>query len=152
MKEDGVDAESLQKLFVIPSVGSPPCIFVDDGVYSRNRNFRILLSSKIGKDMTLRRHKNCQFFGLKSGNLFIAGNSTGKKMKCNDDTNAADMVDHVNEDEEKFYFTQSLVSNVEYSADIRWLIFPISKYDTPQILDKFEKKEFVSREETREGK
>ncbi|KAJ3286866.1 hypothetical protein HK104_008853 [Borealophlyctis nickersoniae] len=50
--EDGEERERARRLFVRDDKGEVR-LFVDDGVYSRNRNFRIYLSSKIGKQSIL---------------------------------------------------------------------------------------------------
>lgn len=46
--------ERLKKLITITSdISKLPCLFVDEGVYTKNRNFRLYMSSKISKNVNL---------------------------------------------------------------------------------------------------
>ncbi|XP_008055415.1 DNA-directed primase/polymerase protein [Carlito syrichta] len=68
-------------------------LFVDLGVYTRNRNFRLYKSSKIGKHVTLEIAEDNKFFPTQSKNI----------------------------SEEYQYFLSSLVSNVRFSDTLRIL-------------------------------
>ncbi|XP_036750251.2 DNA-directed primase/polymerase protein isoform X2 [Manis pentadactyla] len=68
-------------------------LFVDTGVYTRNRNFRLYKSSKIGKHVALEVAEDNKFFPKKSENV----------------------------SEESQYFLSSLVSNVRFSDTLRIL-------------------------------
>ncbi|KAJ3037510.1 hypothetical protein HDV00_001623 [Rhizophlyctis rosea] len=71
-------------------------LFIDDGVYSRNRNFRVWLSSKIGKSVALE----------------VAG-SSGKKPICGRDLEGGA--------EDEAFFLNSLVCAVEYRPGMKIL-------------------------------
>ncbi|XP_034860149.1 DNA-directed primase/polymerase protein isoform X3 [Mirounga leonina] len=68
-------------------------LFVDLGVYTRNRNFRLYKSSKIGKQVALEIAEDNKFFPKRSKNI----------------------------SEENQYFLSSLVSNVRFSDTLRIL-------------------------------
>ncbi|XP_008708708.1 DNA-directed primase/polymerase protein isoform X1 [Ursus maritimus] len=68
-------------------------LFVDFGVYTRNRNFRLYKSSKIGKQVALEVAEDNKFFPKQSKNI----------------------------SEENQYFLSSLVSNVRFSDTLRIL-------------------------------
>uniref|UniRef100_A0A2K5PTH1 DNA-directed primase/polymerase protein n=1 Tax=Cebus imitator TaxID=2715852 RepID=A0A2K5PTH1_CEBIM len=70
-------------------------LFVDLGVYTRNRNFRLYKSSKIGKCVALEVAEENRFFPIQSENV----------------------------SEEYQYFLSSLVSNVRFSDTLRILTF-----------------------------
>ncbi|XP_037687025.1 DNA-directed primase/polymerase protein isoform X2 [Choloepus didactylus] len=68
-------------------------LFVDLGVYTRNRNFRLYKSSKIGKQVTLEVAEDNKFFPKQSNNI----------------------------SEEKQHFQSSLVSNIRFSDTLQIL-------------------------------
>ena len=39
-------------------------LILDEGVYNRNRNFRLFMSSKFGKNKTLTLSESCCFYGI----------------------------------------------------------------------------------------
>ena len=55
-----VSAPQLLDLFVMDERGSP-VLLCDESVYSRNRNFRLYLSSKLGKGVPLRVAQESKF-------------------------------------------------------------------------------------------
>ncbi|XP_053515879.1 DNA-directed primase/polymerase protein isoform X1 [Artibeus jamaicensis] len=90
---------------VVKNASGEKCLFVDLGVYTRNRNFRLYKSSKIGKLVVLE----------------IAEDNTFSVPRSNKIS------------EENQYFLSSLVSNVRFSATLRILTCdtPMNKQKQP---------------------
>ncbi|KAL5018000.1 hypothetical protein ScPMuIL_003722 [Solemya velum] len=86
--------EELQSFFVYGKDGEKT-LFCDTGVYNKNRNFRLYLSNKLGKDNPL--------VCAESGHV-------GESMNCNGLS-------------EEDIFMKSLITNVEYTAKICVLTF-----------------------------
>ncbi|XP_036911060.1 DNA-directed primase/polymerase protein isoform X4 [Sturnira hondurensis] len=78
---------------VVKKASGKKCLFVDLGVYTRNRNFRLYKSSKVGKLVVLE----------------IAEDNTFSVPRSNDIS------------EENQYFLSSLVSNIRFSATLQIL-------------------------------
>ncbi|XP_032474081.1 DNA-directed primase/polymerase protein isoform X2 [Phocoena sinus] len=88
----------LSFLIVMNNVGEKH-LFVDLGVYTRNRNFRLYKSSKIGKYVPLEVAEDNKFYPVQSENI----------------------------SKENQYFLSSLVSNVRFSDTLRILTCDISQ-------------------------
>ncbi|XP_075412941.1 DNA-directed primase/polymerase protein [Tenrec ecaudatus] len=80
-------------------------LFVDLGVYTKNRNFRLYKSSKIGKHAALEVAEDNRFFPMQSKNI----------------------------SEENQYFLSSLVSNVRFSNTLRILRCDTSQNKQKQV-------------------
>lgn len=80
-------------------------LFVDLGVYTRNRNFRLYKSSKIGKQVALEIAEDNRFFPEQSKNI----------------------------SEENQYFLSSLVSNVRFSDTLRILTCDTSQNEQKRV-------------------
>ncbi|KAM9576217.1 LOW QUALITY PROTEIN: DNA-directed primase/polymerase protein [Trichechus inunguis] len=80
-------------------------LFVDLGVYTRNRNFRLYKSSKIGKHVALEVAEDNKFFPMQSKNI----------------------------SEENHYFLSSLVSNVRFSDTLQILTCDTSQNKQKQV-------------------
>ncbi|KAM5264241.1 DNA-directed primase/polymerase protein isoform 1-T1 [Ctenodactylus gundi] len=78
---------------IVKDITGEKHLFVDLGVYTRNRNFRLYKSSKIGKSVALEVAEDNRFFPKQSKNI----------------------------SEENQYFLSSLVSNVRFSDSLRIL-------------------------------
>ncbi|XP_044170934.1 DNA-directed primase/polymerase protein-like [Acropora millepora] len=89
----GISLEELEELFVKDEKGSF-VTFCDEGVYTRNRNFRIFKSTKIGKNSHL---------VVSNQNMF---KPSLKERKGS-----------FSKDQEYFFFLDSLVSNVSMQVD-----------------------------------
>ncbi|KAM5313189.1 DNA-directed primase/polymerase protein isoform 1-T2 [Glossophaga mutica] len=84
---------------VVKNASGKKCLFVDLGVYTRNRNFRLYKSSKIGKLVVLEIAEDNKFAVTRSNDI----------------------------SEENQYFLSSLVSNVRFSDTLRILTWDTPK-------------------------
>ncbi|XP_002123260.2 DNA-directed primase/polymerase protein-like [Ciona intestinalis] len=91
-------------------------IFIDEGVYTRNRNFRLFMSRKRNKNFELKVSENCEFdFNQRFSNLLIF---EPVQQKLGDDENSFKL---------KRIFFVSIVTNVCEDKVVKFLEIPAEK-------------------------
>ncbi|XP_021365336.1 DNA-directed primase/polymerase protein-like [Mizuhopecten yessoensis] len=109
---EGVTAQDLESLMVKNKDGED-VLFCDLGVYTKNRNFRLYLSCKLGKDNPL---------VLSPHNLYSPHPTRHKSAGSPKHTISTRQ--EVEEDKsDNLIFMNSLIANVQYQADTRILTF-----------------------------
>ncbi|XP_069123432.1 DNA-directed primase/polymerase protein-like [Argopecten irradians] len=114
---EGITVGDLESLMVKNKDGKD-VLFCDLGVYTKNRNFRLYLSCKLGKDNPLL---------LSSSNMYHTTLSQQRSEDTNKSPGSGSPDLHLSSnkgsDRDELIFMDSLVANVQYQANTRILTF-----------------------------
>jgi len=122
-------SSKLPRLVVAADDGSLE-LFVDQGVYTKNRNFRLFLSSKSGKSAVLRLARNC-LFNFKNINPLESCCAFHLPSNCRRRAKVSQVNTHKHFSKDKLVFLASLVTNVRFNASVTVLEVPGVLRDRP---------------------
>ena len=105
-------------IFYVSSSSSEKTLFVDEGVYTKNRNFRLYLSSKKGKATELTLSPHCRFDFSPVDLRFTCCSHHAETLKFDP---------NYSREKEKLIFFSSLITNIHMRDDIKVLEMPAEK-------------------------
>nr|CAB3265151.1 DNA-directed primase/polymerase protein-like [Phallusia mammillata] len=115
------NSEKFDQLLVKNSDDSE-VLFIDEGVYSKNRNFRMFMSSKVGKNVELKLSADCTFPFQPGTPCCIFHNTSTelqKKKKC-----YSGALQQTEESKAQLIFLASLITNIKSDQTINFLSLP----------------------------